>query len=44
MLTRADKPTAKGFYPLWLSSTPEELAQRKQESLAFDRDANGDAA
>jgi hypothetical protein len=34
MLTRADKPTANGYYPLWLSSTPEELARRKEEGIA----------
>ncbi len=34
MLTRADKPTAAGYYPLWLASTPEEVQRRKDDRVA----------
>lgn len=34
ILTRADKPTTKGYYPLWLSSTAEEVEARKAARIA----------
>lgn len=33
ILTRAERPTERGYYPLWLSSTSEELEARKAARL-----------
>lgn len=39
ILTRADKPTKSGFYPMQLVSTPEEIERRRQERLSNYTDA-----
>ncbi len=32
-LAKADKPTANGFYPLWLTKTPEETVEAYRRTL-----------
>lgn len=41
VLTRADKPTAQGYYPLWLTSTPEEVQRRRDDRAAAAADGDG---